>query len=240
MALGGRCYQYVGVDQQTTLPKDTKWFDNDLAPFFRMVRQVQPYLEATTLPTDIGIVFSENTRRRFPGFKRDPYMAACSKIAADYLKSSIPVRFLNCLDLEKTDLSSSNSLVLPGTSGLTPSELDRLRQYARAGGVLSLTGHALLANEQGDPLKDFALSGDMGVRFDHIETNALPEIRHPAGASWTLSDRWQHISITNLCVVRADSGTTVLELKSDSLSAPLFQINPLGDGQNRLPRDRRL
>ena len=231
MALGGRCYQYVPVDQRTTLPKDTKWFDSDLAPFFQMVRQVQPYLEGATLPTHIAIVFSENTRRRFPGFNRGPYMAACSRITADYLKGSIPVRFLNCLDLEKTDLSKFKLLVLPGTSGLKPGELDRLRQYARAGGVLLLTGRALLADEQGDPLKDFPVAKELGVSFDHVATNALHASAIQPEPSWTISDSLAGISITNFCVVRPASGTTMLQLKSDSLSAPLLQVSPLGAGK---------
>jgi len=94
-----------------------------------------------------------------------------------------------------------------------------------------LTGRALLADEQGDPLKDFAVSGDMGISFDHVETNALPGSAIQPGASWTLTNTLAGISITNLCVVRADSGTILLQLKSDSLSAPLLQVSPLGEGK---------
>ena len=46
MALGARCYQYVPVNSRTALPDKREWFLDDLAPFFQMVSDVEPYLEA--------------------------------------------------------------------------------------------------------------------------------------------------------------------------------------------------
>ncbi len=45
MALGARCYQYVSVNPSTALPDKRQWFLDDLAPFFQMVSEVEPYLE---------------------------------------------------------------------------------------------------------------------------------------------------------------------------------------------------
>lgn len=166
MALGARCYQYMPVNPRTALPDDRRWFETDLAPFFKMVRQVQPYLEDARPVSHAAIVYCEATRFRFANYDRTPYMKACEGITAAYLKRSPPPDFVNVLDLASRDLSRYALLVLPLTSGLEPGQLDALRRYARAGGNLLVAGDALRHDAQGRALADFALAAEMGLRFE--------------------------------------------------------------------------
>src|SRR5690606_12331054 len=107
MALGARCYQYIKVDQETALPvgNELTWMKEDLSPFFKMVSEVQPYLENATPVSNVGILFSENTRYRFPYFDRGSYMRVCQAITNNYPQTSMPVEYIIVLDLAKKNLS---------------------------------------------------------------------------------------------------------------------------------------
>jgi len=166
MALGARCYQYMPVNQRTALPDKRQWFFNDLAPFFQMVSEVQPYLEDATTLSSIGLVYAENTRFRYADCHRDAYMELCQQVAGAYLKRSLPLDFVNCLDLCDRDLARWRLLVLPATSGLTPNELDALRRYIRRDGNLLVAGDALRHDPRGMPQGQFDLADCLGLRFE--------------------------------------------------------------------------
>ena len=147
LALGGRCYSYYGHKQtnpRTLLPNETMlaWHREQLAPFYEMVSQIEPWLQDAVPVSHVGIVFSERTRFRFPKYDRTPYIAAMEPIANACLQRSAPVEFVNCLDLDKS-LSRFKLLILPLTYGLTADELECLRRYVRDGGNLLVSGDAL-------------------------------------------------------------------------------------------------
>ena len=249
MALGARCYQYVSADQTTVLPVDPAWLTDDLAPFFKMVSEVQPYLEGATLPSHIGIVFSENTRRRFPKFDRKPYMTVCGDITADYLKSSVPLRFINVLDLGRLELSKYRLLVLPETSGLTADQLDQLRAYAKNGGTVLVAGEALRYDEQGLARPDFDLAGEMGLRFRGIKSinggdwkwrntktrgaKSAVNLSRPGERTLNLWPRGELKNEGLHTVVQTESvaGETLIMLKRGRESIPLVHVKPLGQGR---------
>ena len=132
-----------------------------------MVRQIEPYLEGAVPVANVGIVFSERTRFRFPKYDRTPYVTAMEGIAKASLERSAPIEFVNALDLgdPKKDISRLTLLILPLTSGLTPQELAQLRSYAEKGGTLLIAGDALRHDERGVERKDFALAAEMGVSY---------------------------------------------------------------------------
>ena len=172
LALGGRCYSYYGhkqTDPKTLLPGEAMlaWHREQLAPFYEMVRQIEPYLEGAVPVANVGIVFSERTRFRFPKYDRTPYVTAMEGIAKASLERSAPIEFVNALDLgdPKKDISRLTLLILPLTSGLTPQELAQLRSYAEKGGTLLIAGDALRHDERGVERKDFALAAEMGVSY---------------------------------------------------------------------------
>jgi len=232
MALGARCYQYVPVDQETILPyeKDLDWFTNDLSPFYKMVSEVQPYLEEAVLPTNIGLVFSENTRYHFPEFNREQYMLACEGITMDYLDSSIPVQFINCLDLNTRDLGKYKMLLLPRTCGLAPEELISLKEYVQNGGNLLVTGDALLFDETGEKRDNFSLAEELGLAFENILVDsAQAEIKTDSEFS-EQSALAGKLQLAGLVRTKAVSGRTLVSTSHKGKEFPILHIHEYGEG----------
>ena len=233
MALGARCYQYVPVDQETALPyeKDLDWFNNDLSPFFKMVSEIQPYLEEAALPTNIGLVFSENTRYHFPDFDREQYMLACEGITMNYLNSSIPVQFINCLDLKNLDLGRYKLLLLPRTSGLAPEEILSLKEYVGNGGNLLVTGDALLFNETGEKRDDFILAAELGLQFENIIPDSLlADIKIDDSEFKRNSMLTEKVQLAGVVRTIPFAGQTLVSTNYKDKEFPLLHINKHGKG----------
>ena len=221
MALGARCYQYVGVNQETALPA----FDADLAAFFKMVGEVQPYLEGARTVSPMAIVYSEATRFRYGDYDRKPYMDVCEKITDAFLKRSIPLDFINALDLQKRELTKYRILVLPLTSGLTADECEALRRYVRGGGTLLVAGEALRHDPHGKPLDDFALADVMGLHFE----KTIPGVSEVAG-SWS-GGTVAAAGLKNVVVTRSDSGESLLLVRDHDKECPLLHVNTVDKGR---------
>ena len=215
MALGARCYQYVPVNQETALPG----FDADLAGFFKMVGEVQPFLEGAKTISQVGIVFSEATRFRYEKYDRKPYMDVCEKITDACLKRSMPPDFINVLDLGSRDLTQYRLLVLPLGSGLAAGECEALRRYARGGGTLLVAGDALRHDAHGMPLDDFALADVMGV---HYLKNA-PRVEG-TGGSWA-GGAVTAAELKNVVLTRSDHGESLLCVRDHGGEWPLLHVN---------------
>ena len=257
MALGARCYQYVPVNGRTALPDKRDWFLHDLAPFFQMVAAVQPYLAGARTLSPIALVYCENTRFRYTDYRRDAYMKTCEQIAGAYLRRSLPLDFLNCLDLagEKRDGPRPTSgrcpperpdgcfaqrgtvplfsprwklLVLPGTSGLTADELDALRRYVRGGGNLLVAGDALRHDARGIPQRQFDLADCLGLQLEQA-------IEQKQGLS-APEDRWPGGVVPRHpfhdCVLaRSFAGKSLLHLNWQGKQYPLLHLNAVGRGR---------
>lgn len=234
MALGARCYQYMPVNQETALPfeKDMDWFVNDLSPFFKMVSDIQPYLEDAELPTDIGIVFSENTRYHFEDLSREAYMKVCEDITMSYMDNSIPIDFINSLDLNTRKLEKYKLLILPRTSGLTSEELDYIRHYVKNGGNLLVTGDALLYNEAGNERGEFSLSKELGIQFENVVLDSIEtsiEVNNPELKNYPLLS--SEINIDGVVATKSVSGETLAHIDYKSKKIPLVHINTFGKGK---------
>ncbi len=151
------------------------WHREQLAPFYKMVSQIEPWLRDAAPVSHVGIVFSEATRFRFPKYDRAPYVAAMEPIANASLQRSAPVEFVNALDLAnpQKQLSRFKLLILPRTSGLSATELDCLRRYVRDGGSLLVGGDALRHDARGKELAEFALAEEMVLRRGDAPPSSL-------------------------------------------------------------------
>ena len=221
MALGARCYQYVPVNQETALPG----FDPDLAGFFKMVGEVQPYLEGAKTISQIGIVFSEATRFRYSDYDRKPYMDVCERITDAYLKRGMPLDYINALDLQTRDLSKYKLLVVPLSSGLSTDECEALRRYARGGGTLLVAGDALRNDPHGKPLDDFALADMMGLHF----LKTVPRINEVVG-TWD-GGSVNAAELKNVILTRSDHGESPLRARDQDHEWPLLHVNPTDKGR---------
>lgn len=241
MALGARCYSYYRVNRETLLPEDRTWFLNDLAPFYRMVSQVQPYLEGARPVSYFGIIYCEATRYRYYRYDREGYIQILRGITEHYLNRSLPVEFLSNLDLTSIDLSQLRLLLLPETSGLKPAEVDALRNYARSGGTLLLAGEALRYDEAGAPLPDFALASEMGIHLLHRPPDHLPLEFTPEWTGRTSSEparQGVYPSVTVpalrrqvLTSVEATQGRTLIYADSGGKSWPVAHVRDYGKGR---------
>jgi len=185
LVLGGRCYSYFPVSGETALPDDTGWFTEDLAPFYAMVAEIEPYLVGAKPVAGFGIVFSEATRFRLPGYNRKPYVAQLRRVAEPCLAQSNPPEFIAAAHLAQRDLSRLKLLVLPESSGLPSEALAALVDYARGGGQLLVTGAALLYDEAGRPRQGFAIGDALGVQLAQSPGSAA---RPDFGQRW----RWSN------------------------------------------------
>ena len=191
LALGGHGYTYIMARHDTALPPVTEeeadqwrrqrgWTSGSarenarsraetidrLAPFYEMLSKAQPYYEdGRPVYHGVGVVFCDATRYKYPNFTRARYTELLKSLGNAYLKQSLALEYLSSYMLPERDLSRYRVLALPETSGLKPRELDALRAYVRAGGRLLVVGDALRHDERGEPMQDFALASEMGIRF---------------------------------------------------------------------------
>jgi hypothetical protein len=235
LALGGRCYSYYGhklTNARTVLPGNEMmpWHLTQLAPFYAMVSEIQPWLEGARPVSPVGVVFSENTRLRYKNYDRGPYIAELQKLTESCLARSLPLEFVNRLDLgdANNSISRFTLLVLPLTSGLKGKELDRLTRYAREGGSLLVAGDALRHGEEGTEQRDFALADLMGVHFagsasakkdlDCEDFGFLPRVLPSA-------------RVRQFIQVRPSAGETLLSLRHNGVVWPLVRVNRIGIGR---------
>lgn len=233
LALGGRCYSYYGHKQtnpKTLLPEGAfvAWHREQLAPFYAMVRQIEPWLDGAVPVSEVGVVFSERTRFRFPNLDRGRYVSAMEPIAVAGLQRNAPVEFVNRLDLAEIGKKRSRFklLVLPLTSGLDDGELAAMRKQVDEGGRLLVAGDALRHDAQGHEKADFDLANELGLRFQRV---------HAAKELWTcegkLGPDTVHAKGNALVEVRAVEGETVLFAQRDGQANPLLHVRCCGKGR---------
>lgn len=233
LALGGRCYSYYGHKQtnpKTLLPDGAfpAWHREQLAPFYAMVRQIEPWLEGAEPVSPVGVVFSERTRFRFPKYDRGPYVNALEPLAAAGLQHNAPLEFVNALDLAapESNLPRFRLLVMPLTSGLDARELAALRGYVEHGGCLLVAGDALRHDAMGQEKPGFDLADALGVRFLQLGGSGAPW-----RAEGLVGGKPVSAGGKSLVEVAAVDGQTLLRAQQGSREHPLLQVRTCGRGR---------
>jgi hypothetical protein len=158
-------------------------------------------------------------------------MQACRGITMNYLESSIPVQFINCLDLKIKDLKKYKLLILPRTSGLTSEELGYLKGYVNHGGNLLVTGDALLFNETGDKRNDFSLSDQLGLHFENVITDSLKADTKIHSSEFEKFSRLsEKVQLAGVVQTISTSGKTLVSTSYQGKEFPLMHINRYGKG----------
>lgn len=235
LALGGRCYSYYGhkqTDPRTLLPGATMlaWHRDQLAPFYRMVSRIEPWLADAAPISHVGIVFSERTRFRYPKYDRQPYIAPMEAITNAFLQRNLPIEFINSLDLgdPAARIARFKLLVLPLTSGLLPEEVGCLRKYVEQGGALLVAGDSLRHDDRGRSQEDFALAREMGVSY--LDAIAVPNDL-PIDGTTPFGDLPRSPHLRNVVRVRSVAGRTMLEVPGKGATCPLLHLNSCGKGK---------
>jgi hypothetical protein len=234
LALGGRCYSYHGhlhTDHRRILPDDAimAWHRQQLAPFYATAAQIEPWLIGARPVAPVAVVYCENTRYRFQGYKRAAYVDPLEKLTVASLQRSQPLDYVNSLDLAAaTEPGRYRLLLLPQTSGLSPVELDLLRRYVRQGGTLLVAGDALRHDASGHEQPQFALAHEMGVDFDR---------EAPAGGIGGIAGKLPGdgspptAEIQRFIRVRPTAGQTWLSIEQGGTHYPLLHVNGVPRGR---------
>lgn len=235
LALGGRCYSYFGhklTDHRSLMPgpEMIEWHAAELAPFYRMVADIEPYLVGARPVSHVGVVFCENTRFRFKNFDRTGYIEPMQKLAESILKRGIVPAFINSLDLAGAGdrLARFSLLLAPQTSGMDEEAMAAVRRYAEGGGTLLVAGDALRHDASGGAREDFSMAEAMGVSFREnadvpegaAVSGRLPGDLPPPGAK-----------VRHVVCVEPWRGDTLLRLELGCKSWPLLHVNRLGAGR---------
>jgi hypothetical protein len=263
LVLGGHAYDYFPVNKATALPdqplidwfkktggyyggsnwtpRDMAWFDNDLAPFYAMVKTIEPYLVDARNVADVGVVFSEASRFRFPQWKRGAVVEPLKSLTNHYLDKNRPLEFMSSFHLpQRKDLARLNLLLVADMTGLQAADMQALTEYARQGGTALLTGVATLYDEQGRQQPDFALSEAMGLQFQSIiqarsagaQGSKAPDVpRVVVGAGWTGSALPMQLDGMTLIQTRPVAGETLASFTCPGGTSPLVHVHPLGRGR---------
>ncbi|HZK62804.1 MAG TPA: hypothetical protein VFC34_01595, partial [Puia sp.] len=249
LALGGRCYSYFASVGKTGLPDADSsfdrivppdWFEKKLAPFYALTRDAEPYLKNTRPVTNIAILYNEKTRYHYDQYNRDEYVRVLRGITEPLLASGNPVRFISNVNLARTSLEPYKALLLPESSGFSADDLNIIKDYAKNGGIVLITGDALSYNADGSPLTDFALSGIMGVsRREKAE--ALKKVAEKQARNEDLVD--PRIVIRDdimppknpstdkkLTPVVSVSGSNISSIGKAKKQQPFVHVNPYGKG----------
>ena len=234
LALGGRSYSYFGhklTNYSTLLPgkEMAAWHRDELAPFYGMIAQIEPYLEDARPVASAAVVFCEATRYRWPDFSREPYVKALQAVSEACLARSLPLEFVNCLDLGQPGKELSR---LQGARAAAD-----IRPFARAACMPAAVrprrrlpagrGRRPAARCRGPAQPDFALAAEMGVRFRAV----LQAGREPWIASGQLGGRPVIAEAKTLVEIESLAGQTLLEARRFDRPAALLHVRSLGRGK---------
>ena len=252
LALGGRAYDYFPVNRRTGLPdqalidsfqsgqgyygKDSphwappgmSWFENDLAPFYAMVADIQPYLTGAQPVSSIAFVFSEASRFRFPQWKREAVVSPLRGLCQYYLDRNEAPAFLSSFHLGRGNLSRFRVILVPDMTGLKADEMQVLADYAQRGGQVLLTGQATLWDAAGRRLDNFVMFEQLGLKFDRFVPGPARVAAAPAWPGCVLPEQIVKQTFVGTTPV---SGTTLASLVCDGNSWPLIHVNQTGKGR---------
>ncbi len=236
LILGGRNYSYYGhkhTDPRAGLPSPTmtKWHESNLAPYYRMVREIQPYFEGAVPVSPVGVVYCENTRFRYPEYDRQDYLQPIKRLTDYYLDRSLPLEFVNSLDLPDPAkrISRFQLLLVPNSSGLATNELEALRQYVRHGGNLLIAGDALRHDAKGNEQNDFALADEMGVHYSGVERRLKGWTLHAKEPQWSAIAEQTSLSLDTFVKVQPAEGS-IMAIDQTGQPWPLLHESRLGRG----------
>jgi nicotinamidase-related amidase len=235
MALGARGYSYYRVNQKTCLPYNREWFYNDLAPYYKMVEEIQPYLEKASPVPYFGVLYAEATRYRWDQYDRSHYVYDIMQpLTMSYLDQSLITEYICNLDLPKNDYSRLKLIVIPETSGLQLEELNAIKKYVKKGGQLLITGEALCYDEKGERQKNFSLSEEMGISYDSLfclqDSTKKAYSVNKIGREWENEQLPNNVELNRLVKVKPVHGKTVLSINMDGNNIPLLTTNETGKG----------
>lgn len=145
---------------------DQRWMDA-VAKIYQGYYRNEQYLRNTAPLARVGLVYSEQTNRKYGG-------KAWQQEIQDHtygmyhalIEDRMPFEMVNDLLLDPEHLKPFKVLVFPNIAALSEPQCDQLRSFVKTGGSLVATFETSLYDEEGRQRSDFGLSDLFGVSYD--------------------------------------------------------------------------
>ena len=146
---------------------DKRWM-NTVADMYQNYYKSERYLRNTASMSGIGMVFSQQTNRRYGG---ETWQQASNQHSMGMyhalIEGSIPFDMVNDYLLDAESLKPYKLLILPNIAVLSDAQCNQLRAFVQSGGSIVATFETSLYDETGKRRTDFALKDLFGVSYDN-------------------------------------------------------------------------
>ena len=146
---------------------DKRWM-NAVADMYQRYYNSERYLRNIAPMARIGMVFSEQTNRKYGGESWQQRIGDHSLgMYHALIESRIPFEAVNDRLLDEEFLKPFKLLILPNIAALSDAQCEQLRAFVKSGGSIVATFETSLYDEEGAPRQDFALRDLFGVSYDN-------------------------------------------------------------------------
>jgi len=146
---------------------DKRWMDT-IASMYQRYYENERYLRNMASMARIGMVFSQQTNRKYGG---EPWQQRSNEHALGMyhalVEGSIPFDMVNDMLLDEVHLKPYKLLILPNIAALSDDQCEKIKSFVKSGGSIVATFETSLYNEEGRRRKDFALGDLLGVSYDN-------------------------------------------------------------------------
>ncbi|HMF73752.1 MAG TPA: alpha-amylase family protein [Flavitalea sp.] len=145
---------------------DKRWLDV-VSNMYQAYYRAEKYLRNTECLARVGLVYSEQTDRKYGGKpwqekNRDHEPGMYHAL----VEGRVPFEMVNDQLLDADHLKPYKLLILPNIAALSDQQCDQLRKFVKQGGSLVATFETSLYDEEGKQRPDFGLSDIFGVSFN--------------------------------------------------------------------------
>lgn len=146
---------------------DKRWMDA-VAKMYQGYYKNEQYLRNTAPVARVGMVYSEQTNRKYGGKpwqqrQQEHTLGMYHALVEDHM----PFEMVNDKLLDAEHLKPFKLLVLPNIAALSDAQCAQLRKFVEDGGSLVATFETSLYDEEGKARPNFALADLFGVAYDN-------------------------------------------------------------------------
>ena len=145
---------------------DARWMDA-VAAMYQNYHKSERYLRNTSSMSRIGMVFSQQTSRRYgeETWQQNSNQHGMGMYHA-LVEGSMPFDMVNDQLMDAESLKQYKLLILPNIAVLSDAQCDQLRSFVHSGGSIVATFETSLYDETGKRRSDFALNDLFGASYD--------------------------------------------------------------------------
>ncbi len=142
---------------------DRRWLDA-VEKIYDWHYRCDRYLRNTASLARVGMVYSEQTQRRYGGQRwQERSNGHGLGMYHALIEARVPFEMVNDRLLDAEHLKPFKLLILPNIALLSEAQCEQLRQFVRGGGSLLATFETSLYDEEGKQREDFGLADVFGV-----------------------------------------------------------------------------